>query len=60
VAVPLFMFLYLKPHSKEGWGISLVLTGFAWAVFYGLFIKLLNVPFGQGWVQMGLKALGVL
>jgi len=59
ITIPLFVFLYLKPYSKEGWGISVTLTIFAGACFYGLFVRLLNVHFEQGLVQQWLRAMGV-
>ncbi len=60
IAVPLFVFLYLKPHCKEGWGISLILTGVAWFAFWGLFVWLLSTPLPDGFIQIGLRRLGVL
>ena len=50
IAVPLFVFLYLKLQGKEGWGTSLIFSVSAWVFFYGLFIWLLNTPFQEGWV----------
>jgi hypothetical protein len=47
-AVPAFVFLYLKFQSREEWGLSLALTGAAWLVFWGLFIRLLGLPFPEG------------
>jgi hypothetical protein len=60
IAVPLFVFLYMKLQGKEKWGVSLLMTFIAWASFYGLFIKFCDVPFMEGWVQQGLKVLGIL
>jgi hypothetical protein len=60
IAVPLFVFLYMKLHGKEKWGVSLLMTFVAWASFYGLFVKFCDVPFMEGWIQQGLKALRVL
>jgi ABC-type sugar transport system permease subunit len=60
IAVPLFVFLYMKLQGKEKWGTSLILTFVAWASFYGLFVKFCDVPFMEGWVQQGLRALGIL
>jgi len=60
IAVPLFVFLYMKLHGKEKWGVSLLMTFVAWGSFYGLFVKFCDVPFMEGWVQQGLKALGIL
>jgi hypothetical protein len=47
VAIVAMTFLYLK-LAKERWLIALVLTFFAWAGFYGLFVYLLHVPFPEG------------
>ena len=60
IAVPLFVFLYMKLQGKEKWGSSLLLTFIAWASFYGLFVKFCDVPFMEGWVQQGLRALRIL
>lgn len=51
VAVPLFVFCYLKAQGREGWVRSAILTLLAWAFFYGLFIHLLHLPFPAGWIQ---------
>lgn len=48
VAVPLFVFLYLKLQGKEGWLFSVVFTAAAWLFFYGLFDRLLHLPFPDG------------
>ena len=50
LAVPLFVFLYLKVQGREGWLFSAVLTGAAWLFFYGLFDQLLHLPFPSGWL----------
>ena len=50
IAVPLFVFLYLKLQGREGWGMSLAITLGTWAVFYGLFDLLLHLPFPSGWL----------
>ena len=50
IAVPLFVFLYLKLQGREGWGISIGITLGTWAVFYGLFDLLLHLPFPAGWL----------
>jgi putative tricarboxylic transport membrane protein len=47
VAIALTTFLYLK-LANERWLIALVLTFFAWASFYGLFVHFLHVPFPEG------------
>ena len=51
IAVPLFVFLYLKAQGREGWVRSAILTLVAWAFFYGLFTHLLHLPFPDGWIQ---------
>lgn len=48
IAIPAFVFFYLKVQSGEGWGLSLVLTGGAWFMFWGLFDWLLRLPFPEG------------
>jgi hypothetical protein len=50
IAVPLFVFLYLRLQGREGWGISIAITLGTWAVFYGLFDLLLHLPFPAGWL----------
>ena len=57
--IPLFVFLYLKFYGRERWGISVGLAVAASVCFFGLFIWLLNIPFPEGWVQKGLRALGI-
>ena len=47
IAVAVMTFLYLTV-AKERWLITLALTIFAWASFYGLFVYLLHVPFPEG------------
>lgn len=50
VAVPIFVFLYLKLESRESWLFSAVATAAVSAFFYGLFDRLLHLPFQQGWL----------
>jgi putative tricarboxylic transport membrane protein len=47
VAIVVMTFLYLK-LANERWLMTLVLTFFAWAGFYGLFVYFLHVPFPEG------------
>jgi TctA family transporter len=47
IAIVMTTLLYLK-LSKERWPITLVLTFFAWAAYYGLFVYLLRLPFPEG------------
>ena len=51
IAVPLFVFLYVKLEGREGWGLSVGLTLAVWALFYVLFDRLLHLPFLDGWIQ---------
>jgi hypothetical protein len=48
IAVPLFVFVYLKFQGGEGWTLSIVITAIVAAVFYGLFDTLLHLPFPPG------------
>jgi hypothetical protein len=50
IAVPLFVFLYLRLQSSESWRFSVVLAAAVWAFFYGLFDQLLHLPFPAGWL----------
>ena len=50
IAVPLFVFLYLKLQGREGWIFTVVFTAAVWGVFYGLFDLLLHLPFPAGWL----------
>ena len=52
IAVPLFVFLYLKLQGRDGWVFCSVFTLIAWAAFYGLFDQLLHLPFPDGWIQV--------
>jgi hypothetical protein len=52
IAVPLFVFLYLKVQGREGWVFSSVFTLVVWVFFYGLFDQLLHLPFPDGWIQV--------
>ena len=55
-SVPLVVFLYLKVQSRERWPLSIALTAAAWLLFWGLFDRLLHLPFPQGelFVWLGL------
>jgi putative tricarboxylic transport membrane protein len=54
IAVPLFVFVYLKVQGKAGWIFSAVFTAAVWGFFYGLFDLLLHLPFPDGWIQSSL------
>jgi hypothetical protein len=57
IAIPLFLFLNLKFQARESWGLTLVLTVLTSVFFYGLFVRLLDIPFYEGWV---LRTLGLI
>ena len=46
--IPLMVFTYLKIQSDESWPLSIGLTAAAWFSFWGLFVKVLNLPFPDG------------
>jgi hypothetical protein len=48
VTIPVVVFLYLKVQSREPWALSLVLTGIAFLVFWGLFDQMLHLPLPEG------------
>jgi hypothetical protein len=50
LALPLFVFGYLRAYAPVSWAASLVLPAVAWAAFHGLFIRLLHLPFPPGFV----------
>jgi Tripartite tricarboxylate transporter TctB family len=51
LTIPLMVFGYLKIQSNEKWPISIILTAVAWVCFWGLFVKLLSLPFPDGMIQ---------
>lgn len=48
IAIPIMMFAYFRFQGGESWGLAITLTVIAWLCFYGLFVKLLNLPFPEG------------
>lgn len=50
IAVALFVFVYLKFQGRESWLFSIVFTAALWGAFYGLFDRLLHLPFATGWL----------
>ena len=60
IAVPLFVFLYTKIYGKEKWWLSAGVAAGAWAGFYILFVLISNMHFGDGWIQQGLRAIGII
>ncbi|HEV8723381.1 MAG TPA: tripartite tricarboxylate transporter TctB family protein [Candidatus Binatia bacterium] len=57
IAIALMMFTYLKFQGRESWVLSIALTVIAWFFFWGLFVKLLTLPFPEGliitWLGIG-------
>ena len=51
IAVPIFILSYLRLQSKVGWWQSISLTAAAWGFFYGVFQRLIQLPFEAGLVQ---------
>jgi len=50
LAVPIFVFAYLKIAGQEPWTLTIVLTAISWLSMEGLFIRLLHLPFPEGWL----------
>jgi hypothetical protein len=50
VAIPLFIFSYLKLYSREGWIVSLALAAAVWVFFFLLFETLLHLPLPEGMI----------
>ena len=50
LAVPLFVFLYLRIAGREGWVLTVLLTAVSWHFMEGLFNRFLHLPFPQGWL----------
>ena len=50
LAVPLFVFLYLRIAGREGWVLTVLLTAVSWLFMEGLFNRFLHLPFPQGWL----------
>jgi Tripartite tricarboxylate transporter TctB family len=48
ITIPLLVFGYLKFQAGESWVLSIILSICAWLIFYGLFVRLLNLPFPEG------------
>jgi len=47
IAVPGLVFFYLKFQAGEKWWLSALLTVAAWLIFWGLFDRLLRLPFPE-------------
>jgi len=55
IAVPLFVFTYLRGVAKAPWVLTLVLVAVAWVIFNGLFVRLLHLPFPTGLLLRALQ-----
>jgi hypothetical protein len=53
--VPLCTFIQLKIFGREKWLQSLIYTASAWALIYGVFDRVLHVPFPTGDLFLWLK-----
>jgi hypothetical protein len=54
--VPLCTFIQLKIFGREKWPHSLIYTASTWALIYGIFDRVLHVPFPTGYL---FEALGI-
>ncbi len=48
VSVPIFLFGYLKFFSRASWPLTLILVALFLVLVFGLFDRLLNVPWNEG------------
>jgi hypothetical protein len=51
IAVPLFVFLYVKLQGRESWPFTIIFSAAVWGFFYVVFDRLLHLPFPAGWIQ---------
>jgi TctA family transporter len=49
-SIPLTVLLYLRFAGREKWPMAIAVSFFTWLFVYGLFEKLLSVPFPDGWL----------
>ena len=56
VTIPLFLVLFLRFRSSEGWLLTLSITAVTWAFVYIVFIVVMGAPLHQGvvWRAVGL------
>ena len=47
-SIPVSMILYLKLAGKEKWPMTIIITFFTWLFIYGLFERVLSIPFPDG------------
>lgn len=50
IGLPLFLFLYLKIRSREGWVLSVGVAAAMFGFLYGVFVVALNVRLHEGWL----------
>ena len=50
IAVPLFVLVYSKFYGA-GWALSIMLSAIAWGFVYGIFEKILHVPWPTPLIQ---------
>ncbi len=50
LAVPIFVFAYLKLAGREPWTLTIALTAISWLSMEGFFTRLLHLPFPEGWI----------
>jgi hypothetical protein len=50
LAVPIFVFVYLRIAGREPWTLTIMLTAMSWLFMEGLFNRLLHLPFPEGWI----------
>jgi len=48
VAIPLFLLLFLKLHSGEGWPMTVAVTAGTWGFVYVVFIMVMDAPLHDG------------
>jgi len=48
IAIPLFLFLFLKLWAREGWVLSVCMSGAVLGVVFFIFAYLLHIPLHQG------------
>ncbi len=48
ISIPVVVFFYLKMQAREGWVLSGVLTSVCWLIYWGLFERILRLPFPEG------------
>ncbi|HYN11365.1 MAG TPA: tripartite tricarboxylate transporter TctB family protein [Burkholderiales bacterium] len=53
IAVPFFVFCYLRMQSRAGWSLSIALAAAAWGFFHVVFERLLHFPFEAGLLLIG-------